>query len=472
MDANLNELLAALPDEPAETEVQFSQAELERIFADLARRPTPVSSMHRLWTLGELSAQVALAVTARWTRQWFEDAEATKRRTMETNLRLALKIFHRLSYLRGAMIKLGQTAGIFPSILPAELSETLDRLHFEAPPMHFSLIREMLAVELGAEPEVLFQSFEEQAFAAASIGQVHRATLKSGERVAVKIQYPAIARTIDADFRNLGALMFPLRLSKGWESLHGQFEAIRAMLKQEVDYEREAESLRKAAAIFAGDDGFVVPGVHPRYSSQRVLTMDFVPGVHLPEFLAGNPSQELRNRFGAKLLDLWRRFHRARMNYGDPQAGNYLFLDDGRLGLLDFGCIQHYTDEEFELLRLGYLQDKGGDRAFYELLRRGCYATDADLANQEYVGLMRESVEQALEPIRGQGAFDYGNEAFFKHGVDIVARLMAKRYTQCHPMYVYFQRSQLALHSLLFRLRAQVDINEMTIDRWWERPAA
>jgi predicted unusual protein kinase regulating ubiquinone biosynthesis (AarF/ABC1/UbiB family) len=408
-------------------------------------------------------------VTARWTRGWFEDAEAQKRRTMETNLRLALKIFHRLAYLRGAMIKLGQTAGIFPRILPAELSETLDRLHFEAPPMHWSLVREVLAAELGAEPEELFQSFEQQAFSAASIGQVHRATLKSGERVAVKIQYPAIARTIDADFRNLDALFFPLRLSKEWESLHGQFEAIRAMLKQEVDYEREAESLRQARALFEGDDGFVVPAVHPRYSTTRVLTMDFVPGVHLPEFLATNPPQELRNAFGAKFVVLWRRFHAARMNYGDPQSGNYLFLDDGRLGLLDFGCVQHYNDEEFELLRLGYLQDKGGDKAFYDLLRRGCQATDSDLANQEYVNLMRESVETTLEQIRCQGAFDYGNEVYFKHCVDILAGLVSKRYTHCHPMYVYFQRSQLGLHSMLFRLRAQVDIHAMPIDRWWER---
>jgi aarF domain-containing kinase len=467
MDANLNELLAALPDEPAESAAEFSQAELQRIFADLARRPAPLSSLHRLWTLGELSTQVALATLALWMRRWFADAEAQKRRAMETNLRLALKIFHRLGYLRGAMTKLGQAAGNFPQILPAQIADTLDRLHFEAPPMHFSLVREVLAAELGAEPEDLFQSFEKEAFAAASIGQVHRAMLKSGERVAVKIQYPAIARTIDADFRNLNALLFPLRLGKDWDSLKAQCEEIHRMLKQEVDYEREAESLREARALFVDDDGFVVPAVHPRYSTKRVLTMDFVSGLHLPAFLATHPSEELRNRFGEKLFLVWHRLHAARMNYGDPQSGNYLFMQDVRLGLLDFGCVQHFTDEEFDLLRLAYRLDEGGTEAVRELLRRACYATDADLANQEYVGLIEESIHWNLEPIRHQGPFDYGDAEYFKHGVDIFARIVKKRYSRSHPMFVYFDRSQMALKALLFRLGAQVDVKALAIRNWW-----
>jgi predicted unusual protein kinase regulating ubiquinone biosynthesis (AarF/ABC1/UbiB family) len=387
---------------------------------------------------------------------------------METNLRVALKILHRLAYLRGAMIKLGQALGTFPQIVPAEIAEIFDRLHFEAPPMHFSLVREVLAGELGAEPEELFESFEKQAFAAASIGQVHRARLKTGEKVAVKIQYPAIARTIDADFRNLNALLFPLRLGKDWDALHEQCEEIRRMLKQEVDYEHEAESLGEVRELFAGDEGFVVPTVHERYSTKRVLTMDFVPGLHLPDFLATNPPQELRNAFGVKLADVWYKFQAARMNYGDPQSGNYLFMEDGRLGLLDFGCMQHYTDEEFEMLRLGYLQDRGGEAAFHELLRRACYATDADMANEEYVGLLRAKVEWTLEPIRKEGPFDYGDTEYLKRGVDNLSKLMAKRYTRSHPMFVYFHRSQMALIALLFRLRAQIDIQQVTIKNWWE----
>ncbi len=188
-------------------------------------------------------------IRALWVRQWLASAEANERAEIETNLRVALKIFHRLAYLRGAMMKVGQTFGSFPDIVPAQFVETLDKLHFEAPPMHFSLLRELVRNELGKDPEDVFASFETRAFAAASLGQVHLARLKSGEEVAVKIQYPGIARTIDADMRNLGALLFPLRLSKDWEYVHRQFEEIHRMLQQEVDYEREAKSLRRALSF-------------------------------------------------------------------------------------------------------------------------------------------------------------------------------------------------------------------------------
>ena len=334
--------------------------------------------------------------------------------------------------------------------------------------MHFSLIREVLENELGADPDDVFQSFERDAFAAASIGQVHRATLKSGERVAVKIQYPGIARTIDADFRNLNALLQPLRLGKDWESLKTQCEEIHRMLKQEVDYERESESLRDARALFQGEDGIVVPEVHAEYSTKRVLTMDYIPGLHLPDFLATHPSQALRNSFGAKLLLVWYRMHAAKMNYADPQSGNYLFLDDGRLGLIDFGCVQHFTDEEFELLRLAYRADEREPALVRELMRRACGATDADLANKDYVGLINESIRWMKEPVLHRGPFDYADEKYLKRGVECFGRLIAKRYARSHPMFVYFHRSTFGLKALLYRLGAQVDIQELPIENWWD----
>jgi predicted unusual protein kinase regulating ubiquinone biosynthesis (AarF/ABC1/UbiB family) len=467
MNADLNELMAALPHDTAEPLAEFSREQLERIFADLARRPVPTASLHRLWTLGELSVQVALASVALWIRRGFASAETHQRQTLETNLRLGLKIFHRLAYLRGALMKLGQTAGSFPQLIPAQIADTLDRLHFEAPPMHYSLIREVLAGELGADPDDVFQTFEHQAFAAASIGQVHRATLKSGQPVAVKIQYPGIARTIDADFRNLSALLQPLRLGKDWESLQSQFEEIRRMLQQEVDYEREIDSLRRARAVFQGEEGIVVPEVHAAFSTRRVLTMDYIPGLHLPEFLATRPPQELRNRFGAKLLFVWYRMHAARMNYADPQSGNYRFMDDGRLGLIDFGCVQYFTDEEFELLRLAYRSGEGDPAVVRELLRRGCGATDRDLSNEDYMGLIGESIRWMAEPVRHVGPFDYGDEQYLKRGVEWFARLVAKRYVRSHPMFMYFHRSAFGVKALLYRLGAQVDIRDVPVEPWW-----
>ncbi len=137
----------------------------------------------------------------------------------EAHLRAAVKILRTMGYLRGAAMKLGQALANLPSIVPDQIVETLERLHFEAPPMHFALLRERVRNELGREPEEAFATFDTRAFAAASLGQVHRATLHSGAAVAVKIQYPAIGRSIRSDFRNLSALLLPLRLGRGWEPM-------------------------------------------------------------------------------------------------------------------------------------------------------------------------------------------------------------------------------------------------------------
>ena len=168
--------------------------------------------------------------------------------------------------------------------------------------MHWSLLKEMVCNELGDDPEILFASFDKRAFAAASLGQVHRARLKSGEEVAVKIQYPGIARTIREDFRHLNLFLLPARLSADWENTKDQFDDLRTRLEHETDYEREAAALEKARSLFSEDDGIVVPRVFRHHSTARVLVMERLEGMHLDEFLSTNPSQEVRNEFARKML--------------------------------------------------------------------------------------------------------------------------------------------------------------------------
>jgi aarF domain-containing kinase len=456
---NLSELMAALS--PADEPSAWVDERLQEIFADLARRPVPVHSLHRLWTLGELSAQITLAYGALWVRQWFADAETRKRKVMETNLRVALRLLHRLGYMRGAMTKLGQLAAHLPDLVPREMADTLDRLHFEAPPMHYALIREVVVNELGKDPEELFASFDRNAFAAASIGQVHRARLRSGEAVAVKIQYPGIARTIDADFRNLGSLLFPLRLGNDWEFVKAQFEGVRRMLNQEVDYRQEAQSMRDASGLFAPADGVVIPRVYEQYSSGRVLTTEFLRGSHLNEFLAGDPPQQLRNRFGTALYRSHFRMYFAHMNYADPHVGNYLFLDDGRLGLLDFGCVQHYNEGERELLTLSLQAIDGDEAAFLRLTERAFGLRPGEQISEAYLRRTRESFDWMMEPMRASGPFDFGDEGHLQRGFAWFSEMVRERMLRSHPTYVYFNRCVFGMKALLYRLRAQVDVRSL-----------
>ena len=460
---DVSKLLAALPEEefPSTADADWTQAKMKEILADLALRPTPVGSLHRLWTLSELSVQIALAYFALWMRQWFTDAEGTTRQLMETNLRVALKLFHRLGYLRGAMSKLGQTAGNLPLLLPKQVADTLDRLHFDSPPMHYPLIREVVRNEFGKGAEEMFLNFEKEAFAAASIGQVHRAQLQSGEKVAVKIQYPGIARTIDADFRNLSALLLPMRLGKDWDSAKAQFEEVRRMLNQEVDYLQEAESTRLARNLFREDDGIVVPRVYPEYSGTRVLTTDYIQGLHLPEYLATNPSQESRNAFGTKIYVAWMRLYYAFTPHADANPGNYLFLSDGRLGLIDFGCVQHFDAEQREIVLLAdrmVFEDASLTR---EVVRRVCGVTDDDPALPDYLQMMEESRDWMMEPVSKPGPFDFGDAAHFQRGLDRFSHTVQKRITRANPMFVYWNRSLFGIKAMLYRLGAQVDVHEV-----------
>src|SRR3954447_24586901 len=295
------ELVAALPEMPEMNDEQ-SAGPLPELLAAWSQRPVPVGRFRRLGMLGSLQAKIGAAYLFYWLRGWFKDADENKRRLAETHWRTAVRMLDSMSYLRGAAMKVGQTLANFPDVAPSEFVDTLAQLQFNAPPMHWSLLKEMVFNELADDPENLFATFDKRAFAAAALGQVHRARLKTGEDVAVKIQYPGIARTIRADIRNLIMFMLPARLGRDWENTKEQLDDLRIRLEQETDYEREAAMLERVRSLYREDDGIVIPRVFPEYSTARILTMERLEGMHLEEFLATNPSQELCNEFGRKIV--------------------------------------------------------------------------------------------------------------------------------------------------------------------------
>ena len=235
--------------------------------AEMSLRPVPVGRLRRLGLLGTLQAKIGAAYLFHWLRGWFKNADENERLLAETHWRTALRVLDSMSYLRGATMKVGQTLANFPDIVPAGSSSrrssscTSTRRRCTG-----RCLSEMVHNELGDDPENLFASFDKRAFAAASLGQVHRAGLETGEEVAVKIQYPGIARTIREDFRNLLLFMLPARLSRDWENTKEQFDDLRIRLERETDYEQEAAMLAKARALFREDDGIVVPACIPRVS--------------------------------------------------------------------------------------------------------------------------------------------------------------------------------------------------------------
>jgi predicted unusual protein kinase regulating ubiquinone biosynthesis (AarF/ABC1/UbiB family) len=474
MNPDLPQLIAALPTSDEGAPVLDATA-LQQLFARLEQRRPPTSALHRFGVLAGLQAQIALAYGAWWVRSWFEGAAESQRRLLETHLRVAVKLLEGMGYLRGAVMKVGQTLANLPTVVPDEIADTLDTLHYQAPPMHFSLLREHVCNELGGDPEDVFAEFETRPFAAASLGQVHRARLKSGERVAVKVQYPAIGTTIRSDFRNLRAVMLPMRLSGDWENFKAQLADLERVLDLETDYEHEAEMQRRARALFREDDRIIVPRVHERFSTRRVLTMELLDGLHLHEFLATNPSQERRDHFGAQITRAWSRIYYAgRMNYADLHPGNFLFQDGGRLGMIDFGCVRPFNDAEWEVVHLAHRAVHGTAADLRRALLRSINLPEDGPVEGEHLRLLEALSRWMWRPLQQEGPFDFSDGRHLREGLDIYREMARKRYTRGEPLCIYLARMQFGYRGLLYRLRSRVDVQ--AIDReelpvtGWEMP--
>lgn len=449
----LTELIRALPD------ISPQETDLNEPSAPLALRPVPVGRWRRLSLLGTLQAKIAAAYLFYWVRSWFQSAGVRERSLAETHWKTAAQLLDSMSYLRGAVMKVGQTLANLPEVAPAAFVETLDCLHYEAPPMHWSLVREMVHNELGDDPENLFDAFEKRAMAAASLGQVHRAQLRSGEGVAVKVQYPGIGRTIGEDFRNLSMFLLPGRLGRDWENTKEQFDDLQRRLEQESDYQQEAAWLIKARSLFHERDGIVVPRVYTDFSTPRVLTMELVQGLHLDAFLRTNPSQEQRNEAGRKLVRAWYRLlFAARLLYADFHPGNFLFMPDGRLGVIDFGLMVSLDGELWELFRrmdrpltTGRAEDR------MAVLREWSWITD-DPADSDRLRLMDEFTDCCWHSRYCGGEFDFGNDADFRRSIELFGQMVARRYSRARPCTPVISRQQFGLRSMLYRLQARFDV--------------
>jgi predicted unusual protein kinase regulating ubiquinone biosynthesis (AarF/ABC1/UbiB family) len=270
------------------------------------------------------------------------------------HLETARKMVATLGQMKGAAMKLGQLASFIDTeFLPPEYAdiyhEELAKLRTSAPPMPWSKVRGVLEEDYHGEPlDQLFAEVEEEAFAAASIGQVHRATLPNGRRVVLKVQYPGVAEALEADLQNMGVI---LRLAKalapGLDSKAVAGE-IRERVLEELDYEYEAQNQRSFARAYRGHPFIYVPDVLARLSRRRVLVTEYVEGLGFEE--VKRLDRDERDRFGEIVYRFCfgSIYHLQHFN-ADAHPGNYLLLPNGRVAFLDFGMTKHLDQDQIQL---------------------------------------------------------------------------------------------------------------------------
>ena len=312
----------------------------------------------RALKVGTLTTQVGGSYLLNALKRPFQSTDERQKDLLDTHLKNAMLIVERSQELKGTFLKLMQMLSMRSDLLPPDVLQILSVVQSEVPPMPYDMIREQVVSELGAPPEKLYAHFEEEAFAAASLGQVHRATLHDGTDVVVKVQYPGVDKTVGQDLKNVKALLQTFTLIardvlRQKVDVDGVYRELAERLGEELDYENEARNTERFAAMFAGDDEIIIPRVFPKLVSRRVLTMSFVEGYKLADMLNPGVDQELKDWIAVKYFrTLWRQVFEFGTLHTDPHPGNYLVTYHPKLAILDFGSIRIFEDE----IRAQYLK--------------------------------------------------------------------------------------------------------------------
>jgi predicted unusual protein kinase regulating ubiquinone biosynthesis (AarF/ABC1/UbiB family) len=281
----------------------------------------------------------------------------------DADARTARALKEALGQMKGPLMKAAQMFATVPDLLPPELATELAELQANAPAMGRPFVRRRMAAELGSDWATRFGSFELDAAAAASLGQVHRATLKDGRAVAVKLQYPEMQSAVESDLGQLRSLFGLYRRLDRSIDPSEIAEEVGERLREELDYGREAKHMTLYGQFFAGRDDIAVPEPVPELSTGRLLTMTWLEGRGLFAFKARD--LETRNRVAKLLFEAWwTPMTRLGVIHGDPHLGNYTLIGDGeRLNLLDFGCVRIFPPRFVAGVVTLYRALLSGDRA-------------------------------------------------------------------------------------------------------------
>jgi predicted unusual protein kinase regulating ubiquinone biosynthesis (AarF/ABC1/UbiB family) len=305
----------------------------------------------RVLKVGELATSVGSSYVWQALRWPFRSADKRERALLDTHIKNAIKVVDRSKELRGAFMKLVQMLSMRDDILPTEALQVLSVVQSSVPPMDYALIRKQITRELGQPPEKLFAFFDEEAFAAASLGQVHKAQLKTGEEVVVKVQYPGVDETVKQDLQNVKALLQTFTLI-GREVMRQKidqsdvYRELEERLHEELDYVNEAKNIALFQKMFRDDDEVVIPDVYPDLSSRRVLTMSLLEGYPFKEILGPGVDQSLKDWLALKYFRvLWRQIFEFGVLHTDPHPGNYLVTFHPKLVILDFGSIRVFPED-------------------------------------------------------------------------------------------------------------------------------
>jgi predicted unusual protein kinase regulating ubiquinone biosynthesis (AarF/ABC1/UbiB family) len=372
-----------------------------------------------------------------------------------------------LGGLKGPMMKVAQFLSTVPDALPPEYAAQLAELQANAPPMGWAFVRRRMAGELGVDWERRFQSFGRQAAAAASLGQVHKATLQDGTEVACKLQYPDMPSVMESDLRQLRVAMSVYKRMDNAIIQDDIYTELVERLREELDYTREAAQMRLYQAMLADVQDVNVPAPVAEFTTTRLLTMRWLNGVGMARWLETSPSQEARNRMAEALFRAWYiPFYRYGVIHGDPHLGNYQVNEQGGLNLLDYGSIRvfpaKFVGGVLELHAAVRDNDKARSKRAYEIWGfKGISDQQISILNDWARFLYEPLLQDRVRPIQEDSGTQFGRTVAMRVHEGL------KRTGGVRPPreFVLMDRSAIGLGSVFLRLRAELNwsrlFNEM-----------
>lgn len=382
----------------------------------------------------------------------------TQKESQQFHTENAEEVFKEFTKLRGTALKIAQSLSMDQGLLPNEFADVMSQAQYRVPPINKALARSLIKKELGEYPETVFASFSSEAIAAASIGQVHQARLKNGEKVAVKIQYPNVRNTIESDLGLAKTLL--RRFTKKGANLDEYFDDLHETLLEETDYIQEGNYLDHFQNRF-DQDKIQTPVWQQDLSTRKVLTMSFLEGRHLNEFLQENPSQKRRNHFGQLLWDFFHdQVQQRDFIHADTHPGNFFFQEDGRLGVIDFGCVKKFSTEftnlYMKLLPVHLNGEPDEIRQLYIDLDITRANPDDPEKEEQFFQYCKKYGNVFAEPYI-ENQFNFG-KADFEEKLNYFAKeLPIMNEPRGHKNFLYSTKVHIGLYNILMKLGAVID---------------
>ena len=423
----------------------------------------PTSKIERATKLVQTGAKVGVNYL-KYYGEKIVNSDLTRDKLNEDN---AEDIYDGLKSLKGSALKVAQMLSMDKNFLPQAYVEKFSLSQFSVPPLSAPLVLKTFKSNFGKTPYEIFDEFNAESVNAASIGQVHLAK-KNGKKLAVKIQYPGVANSISSDLALVKPMAIRMFNLQGKDS-DKYFKEVEDKLIEETNYTLELKQSQEVVAACQKIDNLVFPAYYPEFSSEKILTMDWMTGKHLSEFTAENTNQDTANKVGQALWDFYMyQIHVLRKVHADPHPGNFLVDENQQLVALDFGCMKSIPNDfyvpYFELINKEIIDNKQLFNAKLfelEILRKEDTAEEIEYFTSMFYDLL------SLFTLPFQNThFDFSDEVFFNNIAQLGERfakdtnLRKMNGNRGSKHFIYMNRTFFGLYNLMFDLKASIAVNQ------------